>query len=39
MAQSIADARLEIIPSGGHLVPINRPVQMVKAVVEFLGRS
>jgi pimeloyl-ACP methyl ester carboxylesterase len=39
MAQSIADARLEIIPSGGHLVPINRPVQMVKAVVGFLARS
>jgi pimeloyl-ACP methyl ester carboxylesterase len=39
IAQSIADARLEIIPSGGHLVPINRPVQMAEAVAEFLGRS
>ena len=37
LAQSIPGARLELIPGGGHLLPINRPMRLARAIGQFLG--
>jgi pimeloyl-ACP methyl ester carboxylesterase len=36
-AARIANARLEIIPECGHMVPFEKPHEFVKLVTEFLG--
>jgi pimeloyl-ACP methyl ester carboxylesterase len=36
LAEAIPDARLELIPGGGHLLPVNNPTRMAGLVEEFL---
>ena len=36
LAQSIPRARLELIPGGGHLLPINQPNRLAQAIDDFL---
>ena len=37
LAQSIPQARLELISGGGHLLPMNQPDRLAQAVDRFLG--
>ena len=37
LAQSIPRARLQLIPGGGHLLPINQPNRLAQAIDHFLS--
>jgi poly(3-hydroxyalkanoate) depolymerase len=39
LARCIPDARLHVVPGGGHLLLMERPAQMAALVTDFLGAS
>jgi len=39
ISDTIPDARLELIPGGGHLIPTNQPSRLARSVDNFLNES